>query len=184
MPSHPLLVPWDLDVALLAVAYYAIGDFCKKLLSNISPTVTLTAIFASILLITANYRGLFGYMLDMKNVVYRHSFLDLLIPVIMIIALLGISQMLARIRLGQAFTLLSNVAVPVVYLHVPINSVLRVEYHFHYGSTAAILIGFIVPVILSKLIFDRFSLTRFLLQGRVPPQLAAKTVHPLGELPA
>jgi fucose 4-O-acetylase-like acetyltransferase len=182
--SHPVLVPLDLDVALIAVAYYAIGYFCKKPLASISPTATLAAVAASTLLIAADYRGRIGYVLNMKYVVYQHLFLDLLIPVIMMIALLGISQVLARSKLGQAFNLLSNVAVPVVYLHVPVNSVLLVEYHYHYGNAAAVLIGFMTPVILSKLIFDRFSLTRFLFQGRAPQQLAMEPAHPLDGLPA
>ncbi len=176
--SHPLLVPWDLDVALIAVAYYAIGYFCKKQLSSISPTATLAAVAASTLLIAADYRGWIGYVLNMKYVIYQHLFLDLLIPVIMIITLLGISQVLARSKPGQAFNLLSNVSVPVVYLHVPIISVLLVEYHFHYGNGATTLISFMIPVILSKLIFDRFSLTRFLFQGRVPRQLTIEPVPP------
>jgi hypothetical protein len=102
----------------------------------------------------------------MKYVVYQHVFFDLLIPVTMTIALLGISQVLALSKLGQLGSQLSNVAVPVVYLHVPINSVLLVEYHLHYGVAAAVLIGFMAPVILSKLVFDRFSLTRLLFYGQ------------------
>ena len=107
-------------------------------------------------------------MLNLKYVIYQHLLLDLLIPVVMIIALLGISQVCARSRLGHIATLLSNAALPVVYLHVPINTVLLIEYHYHYGNAVAVLIGFVVPVILSKLIIERFSLTQFLFQGRVP----------------
>ena len=168
MVSHPPLVPWNLDVALIAVVYYAIGYFCKKLLAEISLRVTLAAVALSVLLIAVDYRGLMNYVLNLKYVVYQHLLLDLLIPMIMAVALLGISQVLARSRLGRAVTLMGNIALPVVYLHVPINTVLLVEYRYHYGNVAAVLIGFVTPIILSKLIFDRFSLTRYLFQGQVP----------------
>jgi fucose 4-O-acetylase-like acetyltransferase len=166
MISHPVLVPWDLDVSLLAIAYYALGYYCKKQLTSIPQGVTLIAIIASTMLIAADYNGLIGYELNMKYVVYQHLFLDLLIPVIMAIAFLGTIQILVRSKMVRVVNQLSNVAVPVIYLHVPINSVLLVEYHFHYGTVVAVLIGFTVPAIISKLIFDRFSFTRFLFQGR------------------
>jgi len=168
MLGHPLLVPWNLDVALMAVAYYAIGYYCKKSLADISLRVTLAAVAVSALLIAVDYRGWMNYVLNLKFVVYQHPLLDLLIPMVMIVALLGISQVLARGRLGRVVTLMGNVALPVVYLHVPINTVLLIEYHYHYGNAAAALIGFVAPVILSKLVFERFSLTRYLFQGRVP----------------
>ena len=155
-------------MALIAVVYYAIGYFCKKLLAYISLRVTLAAIALSALLIAVDYRGWMNYVLNLKYVVYQHLLLDLLIPMVMTVALLGISQVLARSRLGRAVTMMGNVALPVAYLHVPINTVLLIEYHYHYGNVAAALIGFVTPVILSKLVFERFSLTRYLFQGRVP----------------
>jgi fucose 4-O-acetylase-like acetyltransferase len=168
MISHPPLVPWNLDVALIAVVYYAIGYFCKKLLADISLRVTLAAVTLSVLLIAVDYRGLMNYVLNLKYVVYQHLLLDLLIPMVMAVALLGMSQVLARSRLRRAVTLMGNVALPVVYLHVPINTVLLVEYHYRYGNVVAALIGLVTPIILSKLVFDRFSLTRYLFQGRIP----------------
>jgi fucose 4-O-acetylase-like acetyltransferase len=168
MINHPPLVPWDLDVALIAVVYYAIGYFCKKLLADISLRITLVTVAVSGLLIAIDYRGWMNYVLNLKYVVYQHLLLDLLIPMVMAVALLGISQILARGRLGRAVTLMGNVALPVVYLHVPINTVLLIEYHCHYGNVAAVLFGFVTPIILSKLVFERFSWTRYLFQGRVP----------------
>lgn len=168
MIAHPVMVPWNLDVALMAVSYYAIGYFTKKSLADIPWWVTLAAAAASALLITADYRGWIGYVLNLKYVIYNNLLLDLLIPMVMTVALLGISQVYARSRLGRAVTLMGNVALPVVYLHVPINAVLIYEYHYSYSNAAAALIGFIAPVIISKLIFERFRLTQFLFQGRVP----------------
>jgi len=168
MISHPPFVPWDLDVALIAVAYYAIGYFCKKLLADISLRVTLVAVAVSGLLIALDYRGRMNYVLNLKYVVYQHLLLDLLIPMVMTVALLGVSQILAQGRLGRAVTLMGNVTLPVVYLHVPVNTVLLVEYHLHYGNAAAVLFGLVTPIIISKLVFERFSWTRYLFQGRIP----------------
>jgi hypothetical protein len=81
--------------------------------------------------------------------------------------------------MGRAVTLMGNVAIPVVYLHVPINTVLLIEYHYHYGNAAAALIGFVTPIILTKLVFERFSLTRYLFQGRVPGIKAISAVIPV-----
>lgn len=166
MISHPLPVALNLDVALMAVSYYAIGYFSKKSLAGIPLWATLTAVAVSALLIAGDDVGWFGYVLNLKYVIYSHPLLDLLIPIVMAIALIGISQLWARSRLGSCVTLLGNVALPVVYLHVPINAVLMIEYKYHYGNTAAVLIGFVVPVIISKLIFERCALTQFLFQGK------------------
>jgi fucose 4-O-acetylase-like acetyltransferase len=176
MVSHPLFVPWDLDVALMALSYYAIGYYCKKPLANISVWVTLAAAAVSGLLIAVNCRGWMNYVLNMKFVIYQHLLLDLLIPMVMTVALLGISQVLARSRgVGWVVAMMGNAALPVVYLHVPINTVLLIEYHYHYGNAAAALIGFVGPIIISKLIFERFSLTRYLFQGRVPGSKVLRT---------
>jgi len=165
--AHAILVPWNLDVALIAVAYYAIGYYGKKTLGNITPAVTMAAVMVSALLIAGDHWRLINYGFNLKYVIYQHPLLDLAIPVVMTTALVGISQLLARNRLGRAVTALGNVALPVVYLHVPVNSVLLYEYHFHYGNAAAVVIGLIVPLVISRLILDRFFLTRLLFQGRV-----------------
>jgi fucose 4-O-acetylase-like acetyltransferase len=182
MASHPPLVPWDLDVALMAVVYYAIGYFCKKLLANISLLITSAAVILSVLLIVVDCRGLMNYVLNLKYLVYQHLFLDLSIPMVMAVALLGISQILARSGLGRVVSLMGNVALPVVYLHVPVNTVLLVEYHCHYGNFAAILFGLAAPIILSKLVFERFPLTRYLFQGRLPPNQKSETSGQRSEL--
>jgi fucose 4-O-acetylase-like acetyltransferase len=171
--SHPPLVPWNLDVTLIAVAYYAIGYFCKRALADIPLWVMSAAVAVSAWLIVIDCLGLMNYVLNLKYVVYQHLLLDLLIPMVMTVALLGISQVLARGGLGRAVTLMGNVALPVVYLHVPINTVLLIEYHYHYGNAVAALIGLVAPIILSKLVFERFSLTRYLFQGRVPARTVA-----------
>lgn len=182
-PSYPVMVPWNLDVALMAIAYYAAGYFGRKPLAGISPPVTLAAVTVSALLIAGDHAGRFGYVLNLKYVVYNHLLLDLLIPMVMTIGLLGISQLWARSRLGPAVNWLGHTALPIVYLHVPINTVLLYELHFHYGNAVAALIGFLAPLALSVLLFERFAVTQLLFQGRVPPpafRAPAPSVLPAG----
>ena len=181
--AHDVLVPWDLDVALIAMAYYAIGYYGKKIFGNITPAVTMGAAVVSALVIAGNQQGLISYVFNLKYVVYQHPLLDLAIPVVMIIALVGISQLLARHKLGKAVASLGAIALPVVYLHVAVNDVLLHEYHFQYGNAVAVVIGLIVPLAISRLIFNRFFLTRLLFQGRIL-QPARQSIFLRDELPA
>ncbi len=170
--SHPVLVPWDLDVALVAVAYYAIGHFGRRYLSAISLPVTLAAAAVSALLIAAAHAGLFVYVLNLKYVIYNNILLDLLIPMVMCTALFGISQLWAGSKLGPAAGWIGSAALPIVFLHVPINTALLVEYHLQYGNAVAALIGFLTPLLLSKLLLDRFAITQQLFQGQMPRRSA------------
>lgn len=37
LKTHQILVPWDIDVAMLTLTYYAIGYYAKNQLKNVSP---------------------------------------------------------------------------------------------------------------------------------------------------
>ena len=84
---------------------------------------------------------------------------------VMGVALLGVSQLLARTGWEPAATSLSSVTQPVVYLHYAINFTLYQYYHLHYSNLVAALIGLAAPVLISKLVLDCFALTRLLFRA-------------------
>jgi fucose 4-O-acetylase-like acetyltransferase len=90
--------------------------------------------------------------------------MDLVIPIVISVALLSISQKCSHFKTGNVFTILGKYSLPVMYLHLPVNIVLHNYFNYNYGYLSFALIGLAIPT-LAGLIFDRFQLTRILLLG-------------------
>ncbi len=170
-PGRPV-VPWALDTVLIALPFYALGFAGKRALSLDSRrarTATTLAVVAAVGLTACRAIGAFHYTLDLRALEYRHPALDLLVPVLFILALIPLSRRLARTRLGGGFALLGMTTMPIMYLHLPLaKAVIEAIRVSRPTVVHALVLGIIclfVPAALARLLFARFRLLRIGLLG-------------------
>lgn len=117
--------PLNIDVCLITVFYFAIGYYNKEIINNIMikfrPIIfIISSTFCCIIIyLSLNYN--FNYNLDLKNGQYKHIILDLIIPLIFGIVLINISKLLKE---SKMISLLGRNSLVIMYLHIPISSVL------------------------------------------------------------
>lgn len=162
--THPLKIPWDIDVALLTLSYYAFGFYAKKMIKQVHAAISMLSVAFSIGLVICSLFGLFYYSINIKYGTCSHLLMDLVIPIVISVALLSISQRCSYFKTGNVFSILGKYSLPVMYLHLPVNIILHNYFNYNYGYLSFALIGLVIPT-LAGLIFDRFQLTRILLLG-------------------
>lgn len=112
-----LLIPWDADVALIALSYYSIGFFSRQIYNTLQANLTTICLIFFMTILSLNFFGIIDYLLDMKYVVYNNLLLDILIPVSITLILFRVSQFLKGITL---LNIMGNNTIIIMYLHLPI----------------------------------------------------------------
>ena len=161
----PIAVPWNLDVALIAVAYYAFGYLAKPVLSmQYRPrAVASISLLLSFVFILANMAGRLNYALDLKYVGYTHPFLDLVIPLCLVISVCVLSHWIARLRIASSIASLGSASLVIMYLHMYVNETLSV--FFSYGMAIFVTAGLLIPTLLWWSLLTRSTLSRRLFLG-------------------
>lgn len=142
-------LPWNIDVALLAVTYYAIGYYGKQ---TIPALIRLRAALPVLLPLCAfvfymEYAGVIRYSLNMKYKEYDAVFLDLAIPLLISLticaAVYHLSKLLPLTWLGN----LGRNTIAIMYLHLPVNYAVKYLLGAEYGLLAFTVIGVGVPLL-------------------------------------
>ena len=162
--SIPMI--WNIDVALMAIVYFAIGYYFKDLWMDISKKWMLTAIGASATAILLDSFNVIDYRLSMKFLRYDHFVLDLVIPLSFTVVLVGCFQFItARLSLNWLQKIEKH-SLSIMYLHIFADIILN-DY-FTYGLIGFTAIGIFIPVIVSILINKLLPNGRILLGGFSP----------------
>ena len=164
---HPISCPLNLDVALMALSYYAIGFFGKPIIqeNRLPKLVYPLAAAVSVALIIGDAHSLFRYDLDMKYLGYTRPVLDIAIPVTMVIALCWIARMIAKTPIGRFIGVIGSASLTIMYLHMWIIHTVR--YVYQPGLAEFTLIGIFVPLAVWWGVLNRFRITRRLFLGSV-----------------
>jgi len=160
-----LIIPWNADVALLCLSYFAFGFYGKNLLKTITPGQWMGISLLPLLFVILQLKSYYSYNLDLKYLKYTHIILDFIIPITMTIVLCGISRAIPKI-LSKYSNMIGSRTMSIMYIHVPLNEALYKV--FTHGSLSYIIIGVLIPVLMNKFIFERFALTRLLFLGIKP----------------
>lgn len=159
--SHYFLVsdkiinyPFNADVALFATMFFGLGYFLKK---PIKKALTISkiklipvALFINLLCLLPvymNYVGKLNYVLDMKYSVYNSFLLDLLIPLLYTLAIIVNSYLLNKLK---TFSFIGKYSLWIMYLHLPMNYILRKNLIYHWKP--AFIIGILGPIALVLLV--------------------------------
>lgn len=175
--THRVVVPWGADVMLLAVVYFAIGYFARGFVQRYASS---RLVFALSSLLTVGYillhrMKIMGFGLDMKYAQYNHLILDLLVPLTMTLALIGLSQILAQWKFANLLALAGTLSMPIMYLHIPVNKLLAEYVTYH--EVIFTLVGVLVPVLLTRWIFARFKLTQKYYLGNFPEERPVQNLN-------
>lgn len=161
-------VPWNADVALLAVIYLAIGFYSKKRIAewmnedNKKYDVTVLIVIALLVIfIVFNYSdGRRWYYFDMKYLYYKELFLAVVIPsafgLVLCRTVFWIEQCKGLCVAENLFAYLGRMTIPIMFMHVPLN-ILKEK--LGYGLLVYILIGIGVPVVFA-FVFGKFKIIR------------------------
>lgn len=163
-----IMVPWNIDVALFTLAYYAFGYFAKDVLRRLNTAISAASVTFTAFLVILGAMGVFSYSINVKYGTYNNMLLDLTVPVTISVALFAISQNIASFRAAEPLAVLGKYSLPIMYLHLPVNIILHNYYNIIFGPLVFILVGLAAPTVLG-VICDRFRLTKMLLLGQAGP---------------
>lgn len=158
-----LVLPWDIDVVLIAVWYFFIGvlikKYGKKMYSNYKVILTTFAISGAFLI--SNYLFDINYFFDMKYSYYKSILLDTTVPIVFTIFFLGLSSLIARMKSDFGLSWAGSKSLYIMFLHIPLGAnILQIENYILFT-----LVGVIVPLLFSLLI-EKNRYTTFLFTGR------------------
>ena len=148
--AQSIPVFWNMDVALMAVVYMAIGYYAKSFWLDISNRVFGWAVGVGVMMLIADQVDWINYRLSMKFLRYEHLVLDLMIPITFTIILIGVFQ---RITLKMKLSWLQKIqkhSISIMYLHIFADIVLND--FFTYGIIGFTAIGIVVPICVSILV--------------------------------
>ncbi|MGN7387343.1 acyltransferase family protein [Sporosarcina sp. SAFN-015] len=162
--SIPMI--WNIDVALMAIVYFAIGYYLNDFWMNISKKWMVAAIVVSVTAILLDSFHVIDYRLSMKFLRYDHFVLDLVIPLSFTVLLVGAFQFItARISLNW-LQKIEHHSLSIMYLHIFADIILN-DY-FTYGIIGFTAIGLFIPIIVSILINKLLPHGQLLLGGFKP----------------
>lgn len=144
--SIPML--WNLDVALMAVVYFAIGYYGKDIWMNVTKRWMIAGMVIGTTAVLLDRVGVIDYRLSMKFLRYDHFILDLAIPLSFTIVLVGVFQHITATRLSLGWLRkIEQHSLSIMYLHI-FSDILLNDY-FTYGIIGFTAIGLFIPIIIS-----------------------------------
>jgi polysaccharide biosynthesis protein PslL len=167
--DHTIFVPWNIDVALLALSYYAFGYLLKRIFifskKNIHfrKLLMFSVIGGAVFIFTL--RSQIAYIFDMRSVTYHHLFLDLIIPITLTLLLFSLCILITKF--GQLSNILSYIgksSLIIMYTHVPIKIIY--EEAIEPNHYLIVLLGLILPLLFTKFRLEKNSYTSLLVLGR------------------
>lgn len=161
-------IPWNLDVALMALVYIGIGYFYKKQIKTLLESdllrydiaaSTIAVGFVVFCGFNYGYKSEFYYF-DMKQVCYSELVLAIIIPCAFGIVLARLIHRIANVRwlwmLQDFLTLCGKATVPIMFMHVPLN---HWKDYLDYGRLIYMAIGIGIPLVL-VLVFNKNPVMR------------------------
>ncbi|ARD46962.1 acyltransferase family protein [Sporosarcina sp. P33] len=161
--SQTIPMIWNIDVALIAVVYFAFGYYMKNIWMKVSRGWLLAGLIASITAVLLDRSHVIDYHLSMKFLRYDHFILDLIIPLSFTLVIVGIFQLVAS---NLSLTWLQNIekhSLTIMYLHIFTDKLLN-DY-ITYGILGYTAFGITVPIALSVIIQNFIPHGKVLLGG-------------------
>ena len=164
--SQTIPMIWNIDVALMAVVYFALGYYMKNIWMNVTTPWLIGGLIVSITSVALDWHNVIDYHLSMKFLRYEHFTLDILIPISFTIVFVGVMQ---RITAKMTLLWLQKIekhSISIMYLHIFTDIVLN-DY-FEYGLIGFTAFGLIIPIVASIIIQKLVPYGRLFLGGFNP----------------
>lgn len=173
--SQTIPMIWNIDVALMAVVYFALGYYMKNIWMNITKPWLISGFIGTVSAVSLDWFGVIDYHLSMKFLRYEHAVLDLVIPISMTLFFVGLFQWVTSHMSLKWLQQIEKHSISIMYLHIFTDIVLN-DY-FNYGIIGFTAFGLLVPIVASILIQKLVPYGRLFLGGFSPKKrLAAKPV--------
>lgn len=177
--SQTIPMIWNIDVALMAVVYFALGYHMKALWMNVTRFWLFAGLVGTIAAVSLDWFHIIDYHLSMKFLRYDHLILDIVIPISITLVFVGTMQRLAA---KLSLTWLSHIekhSISIMYLHIFTDIMLK-DY-FQYGLIGFTAIGLIFPIIVSIFIQNLVPHGKLFLGGFKPRK--EKPTSPVPSIP-
>lgn len=176
--GHDIRFLWNADVVLFAIVFYSIGYLLKNNKIAVNPKVLALCSLVACMAVIFDAFGIIDYTLDMKISRYNHFLLDLLIPTSLSILVLRLSRFVEKYSFSKYLVHAGIYSLSIMYLHMPIN--ILMDHICPRNPLVVSVVGIVIPVLISKFIFERHYLTRLLFLGKLPRKINAKTASGQG----
>jgi hypothetical protein len=158
-----LSLPFAIEISLICISYYCFGVYFKEYI--LAKKAVIISYFITIAF--AFLRGLdvtqYGFEL------YRHHYtdiiLDFIIPISLSITLFSVCKLISTKKISQYVSYIGTITLPIMCLHIIINWF--VGRFLEYGWLMFVIIGFIIPVLIAKFVFEKSKLLSILFLGKM-----------------
>ncbi|MBS4206746.1 acyltransferase family protein [Bacillus sp. FJAT-50079] len=168
-------VIWNINTILFTFIFYFLGHCYKLYEDKVNLLMKKVVIYTTILLIvfvTLNVYGRFEYSLDIKNQLYNHLFLDIVIPVMFILCVFWVSKKLEQVKvINRVVAKIGESSLTIMYLHILFLTVFK-EYT-HLNVWLAVLFTIILSY-MSHQLFKASGLTSKTLLGIYERKIESK----------
>lgn len=150
--------PWNLNVVMFAIFYYALGSYSKELIRKYhdSLSIALVSAILAAVVIFANAHGYIDYYLNLKMSSYNHFMLDAIIPFLFFMPVIYISSLISKFQIKEVFKVVGRFSIVIMYLHLPVNIFYRTVLEYDVTTFEFTVFGVMIPVIIGYI----FSLTK------------------------
>lgn len=140
--------PWNADVSLLAVTYYAIGFYGKTLIPALLRRYWALPVLLPLsgLVLLLERQGIIHYSLNMKYKEYDALVLDLVVPLMISLTICAAVYQLSKLVPLDWMGALGRNSIAIMYLHLPLNYGLKYLLGTDYGLVPFTLVGVAVPL--------------------------------------
>lgn len=153
--------PFAIDIAFISLAYYYFGLYVKQ--NIFDKRIFISAIIFSATFLLLRLFNIIHYGLELAPHHYTNIILDFLIPVSLSVIIFNICYYIKLMSI-KSLLILGNITLPIMCLHIILNTIF--QHFFNYGIITFTIIGVIIPLILTTVIFEKNKLLSKLFLGK------------------
>lgn len=172
LPVFKVAVIWDANVTLYSLTFFGFGYMLhmQPLEKEIKKIAMVISVITVIISVGLQALGVIHYSLDMKSATYNNVVLDVVIPIAFSLVILGVSKLISESLIGKCLAEIGKYTLPIMYLHIPISYLMLNHFDLQNTVVIRVLAGIIIPILLSKFIFEKFNITRMICLGYFKPE--------------
>lgn len=164
IPSY-LKLPWDVDVLLISIPYYAIGYFFKRITNIIQSKYTfITTLIASVFFFYLDFRLEIYYYINLKFTKFTFPILDLVVPITITLCILSFSYLVADKRNFEIIKYIGKISLIIMYLHKPICGL--ISHYIDLNFIWFTIIGVVVPTLIYIEVISKSSICKMIFLGK------------------
>ncbi len=145
--SEPRAIFWNLDVVLISITYFALGYYIKGYLHYFKNIYVLISSFVLVVFfVTLQINDVIDLRMGMKYKQYAHPLLDVIVPLVCIVAILGVIQITSKYIKFMKYP--GAASLYIMYMHIPLATGFRVLFEYKKEPFSFVIMGMILPMII------------------------------------